>query len=98
MKDKGIKKSCGPMYTAGTANIASMTIHHNATYPSKIELPVAAQVISVDENTFSQIKLFPNPTKGLVSIHSDEQPIRLVKIYYLMGNLVKESTESQFDF
>jgi len=52
----------------------------------------------LDEEDQGNLIVYPNPTNGLVSIHSDKQPIRLVKIYDFMGNLVKESTESQFDF
>jgi len=44
------------------------------------------------------VKIYPNPSSSFVTIQSDKQPIKFVKVYDLMGNLVKESTESQFDF
>lgn len=60
----------GQMYVAGTANVANMTIHHNVTYPSKIELPVDALVISVNENDQLPVEFFPNPTNGIITFNT----------------------------
>lgn len=60
-------------------------------------------VMSCLQNTgFEQIQedhtlIYPNPTNGLVHIEIHNQTIQLIKIYDLQGQLLKETTESQFD-
>jgi uncharacterized protein len=77
----------GQMYVAGTANVANITIHHNPTYPSKIELPVDVQVISVAENALLPIEIYPNPAKDILSIQSNEA-FDTYEIYDLNGRLI----------
>lgn len=77
----------GQMYVAGTANVANMTIHHNATYPSKIELPVDALVISVNEHTQFPVEVYPNPAKETLTVQS-VQEFESYEIYDLNGRIV----------
>lgn len=62
----------GPMYSGGTVNVANLTIHHNATYPSKIELPVEVQLISVIETESINLEIYPNPAKETLTISSND--------------------------
>lgn len=78
----------GAMYTSGTANVANVTIHHSATYPSKIELPVDVQVISVNEYAQFQLEIYPNPAKEILTVQS-VQEFDSFEIYDLNGRKVK---------
>jgi hypothetical protein len=41
--------------------------------------------------------IYPNPTNGLVNIEIQNQTIQRIKVYDLQGQLIKETTEYQFD-
>jgi CubicO group peptidase (beta-lactamase class C family) len=41
--------------------------------------------------------IYPNPTNGLVHIEIPNQTIQSIKVYDLQGQLIKETTECQFD-
>jgi CubicO group peptidase (beta-lactamase class C family) len=41
--------------------------------------------------------IYPNPTNGLVNIEIQNQTSQSIKVYDLQGQLIKETTESQFD-
>ena len=43
------------------------------------------------------ITVYPNPTNGLVHIEIPNQNIQNIKVYDLQGQLIKETTESQFN-
>ena len=43
------------------------------------------------------ITVYPNPTNGLVHIEIPNQTIQSIKVYDLQGQLIKETTECQFD-
>jgi D-alanyl-D-alanine carboxypeptidase len=54
--------------------------------------------VGLTENTVEEkhITVYPNPTNGLVHIEIPNQTIQSIKVYDLQGQLVKETTESQF--
>lgn len=78
----------GTMYQAGTANVANITIHHNATYPSNITLPGNNNYLGSKELT-SAIQLFPNPAEDWVMINND-LPITFVRITDISGKVMLE--------
>ena len=43
------------------------------------------------------ITVYPNPTNGLVHIEIPNQNMQNIKVYDLQGQLIKETTECQFD-
>jgi uncharacterized protein len=52
----------GPMYTAGAGNVANITIHHDAAYPSRINLPGTNPVLAYTEIERSdEFKIYPQP-------------------------------------
>lgn len=55
--------------------------------------------VGLNENTIPEklITLYPNPTNGLVHIDIPYQTILNIKVYTLQGQIIKETTESQFD-
>lgn len=55
--------------------------------------------VGLSENTIPEklITLYPNPTNGLVHIDIPYQTILNIKVYTLQGQIIKETTQSQFD-
>ena len=80
----------GPMYTAGTGNIANMTIHHDATYPSSITLPGNNPVLGMSELTESAVVLYPIPTEEQLNVKSDIV-FNDFKIMDLSGKILEEN-------
>ena len=58
----------GPMYIAGDTNIASIQIHHNSTYPSRLILPGNNTFLSTSELDKNLFEVFPNPTNDILKI------------------------------
>lgn len=63
----------GAMYTAGTGNVANITIHHDDTYQSRINLPGNNPILGIQNVSEDAIELFPNPTSKDLSIKSIHQ-------------------------
>jgi CubicO group peptidase (beta-lactamase class C family) len=63
--------------------------------PDCITLSIS-DVIPTTENE-KLITVYPNPTNGLVHIEIPNQTIQSIKVYDLQGQLIKETTECQFD-
>jgi hypothetical protein len=63
--------------------------------PDCITLSIS-DVIPTTENQ-KLITVYPNPTNGLVHIEIPNQTIQSIKVYDLQGQLIKETTECQFD-
>jgi predicted acyl esterase len=62
----------GPMYTSVTPNEATITVHHDATYKSKMMLPGDNPFLGVDDNeTTSFFELYPNPATENLIIKTD---------------------------
>lgn len=81
------KQNGGPMYSNGTPNIANITIHHNSTYPSRISLPGNNAFLEIEETVKTNIKVYPNPAKNLVSISSD-QAISKIELFDASGRII----------
>lgn len=79
----------GSMYTAGPTNIANITIHHNATYPSKINLPGNNPSLGIDDAEAINFNVYPNPTLNQLRIESD-LTADAFKIVDLSGRTLKE--------
>lgn len=62
----------GTMYQTGTGNVANITIHHNSTYPSQIELPGNNPFLGMSAESNVDFKLYPNPANDLLNINSKE--------------------------
>ena len=77
----------GTMYQAGTGNVANITVHHDATYPSKINLPgtnPSLSIASIDE----KVNIYPNPVKEKLFINAAEA-FSSYEIYELSGRLIE---------
>ncbi|PKP19616.1 MAG: hypothetical protein CVU04_05585 [Bacteroidetes bacterium HGW-Bacteroidetes-20] len=44
----------------------------------------------------SLIKIFPNPTNGIVSIKNDSDPIKLIQVYSINGFLIYEKSVHEY--
>ena len=80
----------GAMYTAGTANTANISIHHNGTYPSSITLPGNNPILAVEKLEDKKVNLYPNPANGVIKIETD-QTFETYRIYDLQGRLIMTS-------
>ena len=78
----------GAMYVPGTANLATITIHHNSTYPSKISLPGSNPMLSLSEHAENgKLSVFPNPVDDVLTLKSDEEILGM-KMYDVSGKEV----------
>ncbi|MBL4862723.1 MAG: CocE/NonD family hydrolase, partial [Crocinitomicaceae bacterium] len=57
----------GTMYQPGTGNVANITIHHNAGYPSSITLPGNNPLLGHQEIDPNNFQVFPNPVNDLLN-------------------------------
>lgn len=76
------------MYSNGTANIANITIHHNASNPSKIILPGNNSYLSISEEDLA-FSIFPNPTKEVINVKSTLN-FEAYKIIDVTGKIVQQ--------
>jgi predicted acyl esterase len=81
----------GTMYVAGDTNTANITIHHNATYPSKINLPGNNPTLSANKLNSLDFSLYPNPTNDILFIHSEGKNNHY-SIVDLTGRTLKEGS------
>ena len=78
------------MYQSVPGNVADITIHHNATYPSNIILPGNNPSLGVEANVdFTEFSLYPNPAHQDLNIQTTEQ-IKSYEIFDMTGKLVKQ--------
>lgn len=77
----------GTMYQAGTGNVADISVHHNATYPSKIILPGNNTFLAVEEEA-QEFKIFPNPVQNELIIQSTED-FDAFSIFNLDGKMIR---------
>lgn len=65
----------GTMYQTGTGNIADITIHHDQTYSSYLNLPGSNSSLSLSEINTPNVSVYPNPARDRITIegleHSD---------------------------
>lgn len=79
----------GPMYTAGDTNIASITIHHDATYPSSITLPGINDFLAIHTEELPGFGVYPNPATNQLFIDA-EMNVDATQIRDMHGRLVSE--------
>ena len=77
----------GAMYQAGAGSIANITIHHDGTYPSKLNLPGNNPSLSIEE--MNAFEVYPNPTTSELRFSPDYH-FKSYQIYDLQGRLVQE--------
>ncbi len=77
------------MYVAGDTNVANITIHHDATYPSKINLPGNNPTLSIDDISTLPMAVFPNPATNELTIES-EGVLESFSIVDLSGRMVHQ--------
>jgi len=80
----------GTMYAAGDTNVAQITIHHSAQYPSKILLPGNNQLSAThDLLPADQLTLSPNPASHSITVES-ALPIDRYELFDLTGILLRQ--------
>jgi hypothetical protein len=59
----------GTMYTSTTPVSSAITIHHDATYPSRITIPGNNPILAVNENHgVESIEIYPNPVQEELTV------------------------------
>lgn len=88
----------GTMYVAGDTNTALITVHHNAQYPSKINLPGANLSLGVSELTKNSLHIFPNPASSKIYFQTDGNfiPKSFILINLLGQEIIAKRVESNF--
>lgn len=79
------------MYVAGDTNVANITIHHDAMYPSKINLPGNNPTVNVFENEKIEMNVFPNPATNLLKVTGSVE-LNSFFIFDLSGRMIKSGT------
>jgi predicted acyl esterase len=74
----------GTMYQTGTGNIATIDVHHNATYPSQITLPGNNPILTIDQSGLIEFNVYPVPATNVLTIKSN-QAIERYEIIDLSG-------------
>lgn len=81
----------GTMYAAGDTNVANIRIHHDPTYPSKINLPGNNPTLSMSDLDSDAFEIYPNPVKNILFVHADAENLRFT-IVDLCGRTLKKGT------
>lgn len=62
----------GTMYTSTTPVSSAITIHHDATYPSRITIPGNNPILAVNENHgVESIEIYPNPVQKELTVTTE---------------------------
>lgn len=85
----------GTMYQPGSGNVANITIYHDQTYASYIELPGSNASLSTNELNENPIHIYPNPTEGLVTIEGATNPSYV--LYDANGQIILEGSGNQLN-
>jgi hypothetical protein len=80
----------GEMYVEGEGNIANITVHHNATYPSNITLPGDNPILSIEAETV-QFEIYPNPATTELTIQG--AAFSTYTIYNVLGKECIQTTD-----
>ncbi len=78
----------GAMYTGTSTQNATITIHHNNAYPSRIEFPSNTNFLELNESTTVNLNIYPNPTSDKLHIQS-EISFQSIRIMDLNGRVLK---------
>jgi putative CocE/NonD family hydrolase len=82
----------GTMYQTGPGNIANISIHHNTSNASYIELPGSHPTLAINELGTETIRVSPNPATETISIDNSVQSFTIVD---LTGKIVLQGTDTQ---
>lgn len=82
----------GTMYQPGTGLIANITIQHNPTYPSTITLPGNNPLLTLEENDFNALSVFPNPAGNELNVLT-EMEFDQILIMDLQGKVIKVANQ-----
>jgi D-alanyl-D-alanine carboxypeptidase len=91
------------MYDSSTGIIICVLINQLPAQAFQVSIQLLSTLINnpvgLTENAIQEklITVYPNPTNGLVHIEIPKQAILSIKVYDLQGQLIKETTESQFN-
>jgi hypothetical protein len=81
----------GSMYTGTVNQDAEITIHHNATYPSRVEFPGNNNFLGQLEIKTASTQIHPNPTTEFLQIQS-QHTLQMLQILDLNGReLIRQS-------
>lgn len=62
----------GTMYTSTTPVLSDITIHHDATYPSRITIPGNNPVLAVTKNPLpTAVEIYPNPAQEQLTLQTE---------------------------
>ncbi len=84
----------GTMYQPGTGNLATISVHHSTTYPSKITLPGTNSSLGTEKVKNDIVRIYPNPSDGIYTIDAptsvsyDVFTINSTKVLSGTGNTV----------
>lgn len=80
----------GPMYVAGTGNVANISLHHNTTYPSSISLPGNNPVLDIanSEMVTNSFITYPNPANNEIFVETDFKNVSY-SIIDLSGKIIE---------
>ncbi len=90
------------MYDLATGIIICVLINQLPAQAFQVSIQLLSILINnpvgFTENSITEelITVYPNPTKGLVNIEIPNQTIQNIKVYDLLGQLIIETSESQF--
>lgn len=80
----------GPMYTTGTAQYGTISIHHNSTYPSQLILPGNNPSLNTEmEKAQTPLNLYPNPAINQINFN---QNVNEIRVFNLSGQLLLNTT------
>lgn len=83
----------GPMYTAGTGNVANITVHHDAANPSQIILPATDPILGIATSTVTEsMSIYPQPATDLLYVEGMSN--QDYQIHDMHGRLVMQGKAS----
>ncbi|MCB9167502.1 MAG: CocE/NonD family hydrolase [Flavobacteriales bacterium] len=68
----------GPMYLPGDTNVAVITVHHDATYPSTITLAGSNAPLGLAAHDTGELRVFPSPVSDILHAEGVHGPWTIV--------------------
>lgn len=78
----------GEMYADIEGVNATITVHHSASYPSRLVLPGDNELLSTSHQSTERVNVYPNPVKE--ELYIENADLDEVTIYNLAGGLVQQ--------
>lgn len=85
----------GTMYQSGTGNIANITIHHDQTNASYLQLPGTNSSLGTTESTQIPVSVYPNPARDILYIDGMKNP--RYQLINAQGKIVLEGDGTQLN-